>query len=182
MATDTVATQTYTWRDARGHIGKTRFYISYDSGVAADAKTVGINIRTAVAALTNAALIKGTGPDGFELDPVTFGAVAEYLNAETKLRLVYLCGQAGPPVQSTQHRLEIPSPKVADFNTDQETALASAIAPLITVLKTAVGAAFVSNADSSPVQHGLGGVLIRRKLQRKLTIYDKLPDLSAFEL
>lgn len=182
MAVDTIATQTYTYRDVRGHTGRIKLFMAYDSSVAQDAKTLGGAIRSAIAPLTNAVLVKGSGPDGLVLDPVTFGTAAAYANAETKQVLTYFCGTAGPPTESTKHTLAIPAPKIANFNADMETGLASALNALVTVLKTASGAAYVCNADGQPVIHGLGSVLSRRKLQRKLTIYDKLPDLSAFEL
>jgi hypothetical protein len=182
MANDTIGTQVLAYRDARGHVGKVKFYITFDGSVVQDAVAVALAVEGQVSALSNATPIKYTGVLDKQFDPASFGTNAAYANCETKLRLAYLCGAAGPPIATTSHRMEIPAPKLADFNVDEETALATAIAPLVTALKAVSGTAYVSNSDGEPVLHGLGGLLIRRKFQRKETIYSKLPDLSGFQL
>lgn len=172
--------QNFTWRDLRGHTGKTALWMFYDAAVTgseASARTQAVSMATALAALTNCALYRASGVYNHQSAALTYGGTSDYANAETKLR-VRLLG-----VDASIHKFEIPGPIVAAFEADKQTALASAIAPVIALL---VAAPATSASFTTPGglawSASLGGQLIRRKFQRKLTIYQKSSGLDEPEM
>jgi hypothetical protein len=172
--------QTFTWRDLRGHTGKTSLWLYYDpavTGSEASARTQAVAMESALAALTNCALYRASGVYNVQSAALTYGAAADYGNAETKLRIRLLGSDA------SIHKFELPGPKVADFEADLQTAKASAIAATIALLVAAptTSAAFVTPGGLA-WSASLGGTLIRRKFQRKLTIYQKSANLDEPEM
>jgi hypothetical protein len=172
MAIDTVATQSYSFRDARGDVGRLVFHISYDSAVAQDAFNLGDNIQVALANLSNAQFIKATGPFSHISNPQAYGTTSVYQSSEDKLRFTWQ--DAG----LAKHKLDIPAPKSTAFLADEETASGTALAPLITAMGTPVGDAHVTSLGGNFFSSSLGGQRVRKKAQRKETIYRKSANLD----
>jgi hypothetical protein len=174
-----IGRQTYTYRDARGHTGKVSFYISNDNAVAGDgdaANAIGRTVEAEITALTNAVLVGASGPDGRTVAPNQYGASLQYATAEDKLRLRLLAAD------NTIHTMAIPSPKLSAFEADQETLKGSAVTALVaTLVAAAITGSFACTRAGSPFVSSLGGQLVRRKFQRKLTIYDKSANLDEPE-
>jgi hypothetical protein len=170
---------TFGYRDARGHLGKVGVYVAWDDAVAgSEAAGAGLvnAVRNAVTALTNGALASTTGLLGRIPVSGVYGTAATYLPAEDKLRLTMQASDG------TLHSFNIPSPLVSAFEADQESALASAIATLVAALKAApITSAFICTAAGATFSTSLGGILVRRKFQRKLTIYGKSSNLDEPE-
>lgn len=172
--------QNYTWRDLRGHTGKTSLWLYYDpavTGSEASARTQAVAMESALAALTNSALYRASGVYNHQSNALTYGSASDYANAETKLRVRLLGSDA------SIHKFELPAPIIAAFEADKQTALASAIAPVIALLVAApaTSASFITPGGLAWAS-SLGGTLIRRKFQRKLTIYQKSSGLDEPEM
>lgn len=170
---------TVTLRDARGHIGKVGTYVTYDDTVAGSGDASaghGEDFQTQVLALSNAVLVNATGPGGKSPAPNQYGATSVYQNAEDKLRIRVLAAD------NTIHTFNIPAPLLADFEADAETAKGSAIAAFIALITgAAVATSQFTTRAGSPYVASLGGSLVRKKFQRKLTIYDKSANLDEPE-
>lgn len=175
-------------RDNRGHLGKVGWYYEFDLVDAAhinDAYAQNVAIAAAFVACSNAAQVAYGGFVGRVLEPNVYGASAQFPSAEDKARLTFLAldDDIAPTFASFVH-YEVPAPKLAIFYADQET-VNSATAPMTALINALLaidpsGGHTVSNAGSL-VGSFLGGVRKRRKLQRKLTIYDKSPNLDEPE-
>lgn len=180
--------QSMSMRDARGHVGKMRFYYKLDNSLvgAFDNAAGAIDAAvTALAAASNAAIIDVTGINEFGLfSPLFRGTAAQFADVEDKARLVFLYGDSGPTAEFSLVRLEIPAPKLAIFYADQETV--NSAVPLMVAITTALstidatGGRFTNRAGLVYVNF-VGGYRIRRKLQRKLTLYDLSPNLDEPE-
>jgi len=186
------ALQTITFRDCRGHIGKVKYYYLYDTTVAANAgltaayTQVGV-INAAILALTNALAVSITGLRSTPLAPNNYGANSDYANCETKARLAWVAQviATGVGTSDVLARMDIPAPLVAIFLADKQTVNPAngLVATLNTALTTVdahagqactrTGAVFTSGL--------VGGLLQRRKFQRKLTIWDKSANLDEEE-
>jgi hypothetical protein len=181
-------TQTLSFRDARGHVARVRFRILGDETsptTLSDSVTVAAGVKTAILALTSLTNFKASGPLAFDGDPAAYPSLVQYGQAETKARFGYTCnpGGAGQIEGASLHKIEIPGPLIAIFKADGETvdnANTNVIA-LGTALKAVVNDSHVCDASGVAVTHFLGGLLVRRKFQRKETQYSKLPDLSGFQ-
>jgi len=172
--------QSYTFRDCRGHLGKVAFWLYYDVAVAgsiASAESQAASMASTLGSLTNAALYRAAGVYNQQNDPELYGAASDYANAETKLRIRYR-GTDG-----TSHSAELPAPLVSNFLADKQTAKGSAIAPVIALLTATpvTSAAFVTPTGVA-ITESVGGTLIRRKFQRKLTKYQKSANLDEPEM
>jgi hypothetical protein len=180
------ARQSLAFRDLRGHVGKVGFWYTYNSATAANlgaASTQIAAINTAIVALTNAQVVAVNGLAGNRLDPVHYGSNGVYANAETKAKLSFLAFAAGG-VHSSFVRLEIPAPVVAMFLADKETVdpANAAVATLFSALSTSdAQGGFASDKMGNPITYFLGGTLVRRPFQRKITIYDLSADLGEPE-
>lgn len=175
MATDTLAVQAATYRDARGNLARVKFFIAYDHAAPLDARTVGLNVITAINGLTNCFSLNGYGPFS-EVAGEGYGTVATFEDVEDKARITFVDSAGG------LHRLDIPAPIGTGggniFLADAETVSPAKIAALTTALTTAVTAAFVSNRGKQPIASVLGGVRRRSKSRRKLTVYSKSANLD----
>lgn len=152
------------FRDVKGNTSKMRVLI----GAATTGACI-TNLGTLeghVAAATNANV--GTNIDS-EPD-FAYGASAMYASVEDGALLTF----RGPT--GKLHRYKIAAPISANFNTDQETVLASAtaIAAVINDFQTFV---YGDPEDTAPLVY-IGGVRIRRKMHRRLSIFVKDPSLG----
>jgi len=172
MAIDTVASQTYTWRDSRGDTGRLTFHISYDSAAAQDAFDLADGIQVALANLSNAQFISAKGPFNHTSNPQSYGTTSMYPTAEDKLRFTWQDSGLA------KHKLDIPAPKSTAFLADQETASATALSPLITAMTAVHGVAVVTALGGNVFSSSLGGQRVRKKAQRKETIYRKSANLD----
>jgi len=157
-----------TWRDSKGHIGKTAFYVA-SSGTAASQQTAADTVLTAIQAITNAAVQHTTGPATSLAGPVVYGTTADFATAEDKAVFTFSAADG------SLHRYRIPAPKVDIFEVDtitvdaDQTDAAAYITAVLANVVTSAGAALTIF---------LGGVRTRTKFQRKLSITDKVPELD----
>lgn len=131
------AKQTYTFRDAKGQIGRIAFWVNYsDAEATPDAWTLGSNMATALAASSNGALIVASGPYAVAL-PNAYGARADYVDAEDKAVLVM------QDTLGVLHRFAVPSPKASMFMADGQTVspTSATVTNIIAALATPVNAA-----------------------------------------
>jgi hypothetical protein len=182
-----IAKQGLTLRDCRGHTGKVTFYYTYDAAVAANvnnARIACVAIASAIEACSNALVVNIDGLGSVALNPDEFGANTAYANAETKARLAFQVTRNVVPVNYKISRMDIPAPILTDFMNDRETVNAADtnIAALVTALITPDGSSGRACTRDGAVFVGLlGGLLVRRRFQRKLTIYDKSANLDEPE-
>jgi hypothetical protein len=141
-----------------------------------DAASLCVSITSALQALSNAALFSVTGIIGEVLAPNQYGSALTYANAETKAKLTLLAAD------HSVHRLEIPAPVLSMFEADQQTVLGSAISTLVGLLTQApIASSFACVRTGSPFAASVGGLLVRRPFQRKITIYDLSANLDEPE-
>jgi hypothetical protein len=157
-------------------------YVKYDDAVAAsEQQAIGIAraICLDIEALSNAALVGRYGLTSEVQSPLSYGAAADYANAETKARIVLIAADF------TLHGLSIPAPLLSMFEADRETVLGSAIATLLNDIATPGAAAntyaCTRGGVALPAPNSVGGMLVRKPFQRKLTIYDKSSGLDEPE-
>lgn len=182
-----IAKQALTFRDLRGHVGKVNFWYTYLAATAADlgaASTAIAAINTAIVALTNAVAVGITGLASNRLNPHQYGTTSTYANAETKARLTFLSVASGG-VHTSLVRMDIPAPSLsAMFLADKETVDvgATAVAALTSALSASdAQGGFASDRYGNPITSLIGGVLVRRPFQRKITIWDLSADLTEPE-
>lgn len=171
-------------RDARGHIGKCTMWYTYDNVDAAhinDAYNNMINIANGIATLSNGAIARYNGVIGRQTT-LSYGGTGTYVNAEDKARFTWQTVEpTSPPVAVGLLRLEIPAPKSANFLADQETVdpNQAAVDAFLDLLESPdASGGFVSSKTGKLVATFIGGVRIRRRFQRKITIYDKSANLD----
>lgn len=160
--------ESVSYRDSKGHIGKVRYHVAntgtlITQGAAADA------VLVAIGAISNAALQSASGPATTAAGPVVYGTTADFAAVEDKA--VYTFSAA----DGSLHRVQVPAPKIAIFEVDTVTVDAAQTdsAAFIT--------AYLANAVTSAgaaITAFVGGIRQRRKLQRKLNIYIKVPELD----
>jgi hypothetical protein len=192
-----IGRQSLTLRDARGHTGRVRFFYTFANTPASsvlDAYTAVVGILAAIEAISNGAAVQIGGIASTVLNPQQYGTVTPFSTAETKLRLTYLVqslpggGGTLAPVYSTTH-LDIPIPSDTVLLADGETVdpANGLITALSSALSTAdaAGGRFCTSRGLVVVGGGLtpliGGVLVRRRFQRKLTIWDRSANLDEPE-
>lgn len=157
MATRTQALSA-SYRDAKGFIGVTRAYLTYDPAVPADAITVADGWVAAMNALTNAAF---QGASGFAADqgvqPLAYGTNSQYPAEWMRAHMMFLDSKGA------RHLYRIPAPKIALFDTDGVTILndgtQAAVVAYIAAVKTATGAAFISSRSGLALASFVGGLL-----------------------
>ena len=176
--------QSITYRDSKGNTGSVRFFLDPGAASVAAVAQNGANIRVAINALTNAALVGSKGPDTTNANAVAYGASGAYENIEDKATFTFA------DAVGTLHRYQVPAPKSAIFMADGETidntngAVKLFVADMInaTYGGTAPDAsqtkAAVSRSDQALVTF-VGGIRQRRKLHRKMTIYTLNPALTG---
>lgn len=183
------ALQSVAMRDARGHVGKFRYWYQYDQADPtgqSDAINRVLIVNAAIAACSNAAIIAYNGLGSEQFSPLFYGASAQFENAEDKARMVFLAVDDDvAPALYTLWTIEIPAPKAALFYADLETvnSAATLTAQFITAMLTADGAGGHPVTKSGLlIAQFVGGYRRRRKMQRKLTIYDKSANLDEPEV
>ena len=161
--------RTMGFRDAKGNTSRVRVLI----GAATDAalQTAFNTIQGHVQAITNANEYDVN--NGNLSAHRTYGTSAEYNTVEDKAVLTFVSQQG------TLHRYQFPAPKAAIFDADQETVNAAQtdVAAVITDFQTSV---YGLPADTAPLTY-VGGQRIRRRMHRRVTIFDKDPTLTGPE-
>jgi len=150
--------QTYSFRDAKGFIGRTRYFITGDdaSGTFSDdVQTVLDTLGPAVIAMTNAALSSANGPQIVTRQSLSYGANSEYPAEFMKAIFTFTTDSA------SISRFSIPAPKLAIFDTDGVTVLndgtQALVVAYVAAVKTAVNTVFVSTLSGLPFTHFVGG-------------------------
>ena len=166
MALTSAIPQSYTWRDAKGQTARTRFFVLYDGAGFADAESAAGGVRAATAAMTNAALQGGNGPDGETLLP-SYGAQAVYEDVEDKAVMTFLDDKGNV------HRYQIPAPKTAIFTADGQTVDSgnALVIAYVAAMKATTGVAAIGSRSLRQLTVFVGGVRQRRKNIRKMTIF-----------
>ena len=148
------------FRDAKGFVGRTRFWITGDAGTNTpdDFVSAADTLETALQGLTNAALQSTSGISFNNIITLTYGTNAEY-PAEWMKAVFQFSNGSG---QIT--RFKVPAPKIAIFDTDGVTVLNDGTQALVVAFVSAVKDAdasgtFVSNAAGLPYTHFEGGLL-----------------------
>jgi hypothetical protein len=160
--------ETTQWRDSKGNLAAVRWYVDSTLSDSA-AHSAASAVIDALTAITNAAFQSGSGPATSVAGPVVYGTTAQFASVEDKAVFTF----SGADGQF--HRYQIPAPKIAIFEVDQETVdadqtdAAAFITAALANIKTASGAGLSSFR---------GGIRQRRKLHRKLTINTLVPELD----
>lgn len=161
--------QSFTWRDIKGNTARNRFYVS-SGGTTATQKAAAQAVATAETAISNAAFQGANGPFTNTAVPALFpGSPATYNTVEDKAKFVFEDAGGG------RHNFEVPAPVDTIFLADAET-----VDPANTdvVGFTSAVIANCTNQFGDAIAFFSGGIRVRRKLQRKLTIFVKAPDLD----
>lgn len=160
--------ETATYRDSKGHIGRVAFYVA-STGTTVTQAAAAAAILNNLAPITNAAQQSARGPATEVAAPVVYGTTADFATVEDKAVFTF------STADGQLHRIQVPAPKIAIFEVDTITVDAA----------QTDAAAFITNFLGNAVTAGgaamssfVGGVRIRRKLQRKLSIYTKVPELD----
>jgi len=173
-----------TLRDARGHTGKSTLWYTYDNVDAAhvfDAYNACITIANGIATLSNGAIARYNGLIGRQA-VLSYGGTGTYVDAEDKAKLTWqLINPVTPPVVAGIARLEVPACKSTMFLADQETVdpNQAAVDAFLDLLESPdASGGFVSSKTGLLFGTFIGGTRVRRKFQRKITIYDKSANLD----
>lgn len=160
-----------TFVDAKGNKARFTFYVSADT--AARANGYGFTgFLPLVDPLTNAQRLGTPGAYGSISLPGEYGTQATYGSIEDKLILTFVSAAGGIS------RWQIPAPKAAVFLTDQETvnvAQTDVAAFIAYALATGPNGEFICNSEGVALAACPGGMRIRRKNQRRLSIFTKNP-------
>ena len=155
----------YSFRDAKGQVSKMRLLIGAASS---SALVTAIEAATPLLQAVSNAHVYGvtinSQPDH------TYGVQADYQDVEDKANLTFL------DYRQAIHRYQVPAPKTVEFKTDQQTVDSSEtnMAALIAFFAASV---YGTPADTSPLVYS-GGLRIRRKNQRRMSIFTKGADDS----
>jgi hypothetical protein len=156
------------WRDSKGHIARVHYHVA-NTGTLITQGAAATAVLVAMEAITNCALQSASGPSTTAAGPVAYGTTGNFAAVEDKA--VYTFSAA----DGSLHRVQVPAPKIAIFEVDTitvdaaQTDSAAFITAYIANVVTSAGAAITSY---------VGGIRVRRKLQRKLTIFVKVPELD----
>jgi hypothetical protein len=176
-----------TLRDLRGQVGRFKMHYNVNYASTADigsAVTVARATVLAVEAISYGSLVGASGLAAEIYNPSLLGETGSFPNAEDKAVLVALCADF------TLMRIAVPMPIAGIFLADQETVnlAAAGVAALFGELTSDdAGGGSVCNVHGSPVispAEGTGfvaGYRVRRKFQRKTTIWTLTPQLSSPE-
>lgn len=170
------------YRDAKGWIGRMKFWITEDDGAAGfpgDVITQADTLRAAVLGLTNGA---EQNPDGLLFSPrqtLAYGTNAEYPAEWMKAVFTFTTDQG------TISRFKVPAPKIAIFDTDGITVLndgtQAAVVAFVNAVKNPSGGAFTSTLDGQAYTHFVGGILRLGKQPRRFNEFIKSAHLVAGE-
>jgi hypothetical protein len=164
----------FTFRDARGHVGRVGWYYRYNSGSTSegDALATAQALGPLVRACSNAALIGGYGLGAEVFNPQQYGAASNYQNVEDKATITML------DVAFGLNKFSIPAPKSTIFLADQETvnqadASVTALLAALSVADTSGG--YVSDRYGNALTFYVAGVRRRLRFHRKITIWTRIP-------
>lgn len=172
------------YRDAKGWVGRMRFFISDADGSAAIAsfEACADTLTAAVSGLTNAALQSTSGLGGKSENELglAYGANSEYPAEWMKAVMTFTTDDA------TISRFKVPAPKIAIFDTDGITVLNDGTQALVVAFVSAVktadaGGAFVSTKTGLPYTHFVGGILRLGKQPKRFNDFIKSSHLVAGE-
>lgn len=163
--------ETCSYRDAKGRIGKIRFYV-FDGGTPITQAAAAGAVLAAVDTISNGHRQTWRGPDTGIANTPGYGSVAQFQNAEDKAVFTFY-GASG-----AYHRLMVPSPASSIFEPDLET-VDQANANVVTLI-TAVLANATDSAGTA-ISGFVGAVRGRRKMQRRLNLLILTPDLTTNE-
>jgi hypothetical protein len=161
--------EAFTYRDDKGNTARVSVFVT-DSTMALAATDMS-NLSGLITPLTNAVLSTAKGPFTTVPAAVGYGANAEYEACEDKAVMTFVT------TTGALHRYQIPAPKSALFLADGET-----IDPAqadVAAFVTGVVANKVSSRDGALITAFIGGVRARRKMNRRLNIYTKNPQLTT---
>lgn len=173
---------TFSYRDAKGWIGRMRFWISEDDGAAnypGDVIALADDLRSAVLGLTNGA---EQNPDGILFGPrqtLAYGTNAEYPAEWMKAVMTFSTDQG------SISRFKVPCPKIAIFDTDGITVKndgsVAVVVTFVNLMKGLTGGAYVSTLSGEPYTHFEGGILRLGKQPRRFNGRVKSAGLVAGE-
>lgn len=172
----------FNWRDAKGFVYRTRFWISGDASTnePTDYTACADTLATALEALTNCALQSDNGVPFFGIITLTYGTNAEYPAGFMKAVMQFSNGdgQIG--------RFKIPAPKIAIMDTDGVTVLndgtSTPVVNFVNAMKDAdASGTYVSNAGGLPWTHFEGGLVKFGKQPRRFNERVKSSHLVAGE-
>lgn len=156
----------YVFRDAKGNTSRMKMILgAADNAV----NTVNANVLKAhLAAISNAHVDDAN--DAAPINKRIYGTSGEYDTVEDKAVLTFTDDIGN------LHRYQVPAPKAAIFSADQETVnpANAAVASVITDMSTF---AYGNYNSASPLVY-IGGVRLRRRMQRKVNIFIKDPTLA----
>lgn len=174
-----------TLRDSRGRTGRFGFYYAYTTADAPSALAAQASVAAIMAAaelLSNAAPVRLTGLAGALFDPSVYGVTDPYSAIEQKARLTFLAQTAGGAFPGAQQltTVSIPAPNLADvFAADGTTVdqgatdVAAFLAAFLSI--DAHGGRVVTKGGNA-IAAFVSGNFDSRRMQRKLTIWQKTPD------
>ncbi len=180
MPIDTIRRVTLSFRDAKGFIGRTTFYVGADSTSGtyqADLITQANAVQNAIEALTNAALQSNS----FDANPITltYGGTGVY-QAEFMKAVMQFSNDDGQIF-----RFKIPAPKAAIFDSDGVTVLNDGtqadVVAYVAAMKGATNTAVPCSKTGLPFTHFEGGLLRIGKQQRRFNERIKSSHLVAGE-
>jgi hypothetical protein len=157
--------QTVTYRDCKGFTAVVRFFLAPNGADQDTFSTTAANIIVAINALTNAKLQGASGPSDF-YGVKQYGTAAAYASVRMKARLAY------QDASGALHALNIPAAKLADFDTDEQTVLPSAVATLnglmtnVSAFPPASGTPYVCSRDGIQFTNYMGGFFVARQTKK----------------
>lgn len=170
------------YRDAKGWIGKTRFFVTAqdtDATVSADVAALVNGVKNAIGGLTNGAF-QGETPFVLVSPPtLTYGDNLEY-PAEWMKAWMQFSTDLG-----TIHRFKIPAPEIDIFDTDGVTVLndgtQAQVVAYVTAMKAGINGSYVSGPTGLALTHFEGGILKIGKQPKRFNERVKSSHLVAGE-
>lgn len=161
--------QLLTWRDARGFIGHTTFYVGAED--LATAREEALEIQTALIAATNAALNASIGPWTEPPTEATYGAAEPFQNIEDTIILTFTTALG------TFGGIGLPAPLRRLFLDDLITGYRED--SILTALYTACLSNGLCTEAGTPFTDFAGAHYTRSKLRRQHSIYTLNPHLTG---
>lgn len=172
-----------TWRDLRGQTGRSKVWYKYSNATAAgigDSVLAAQALAVLMEDCSAGAVVSTSGLIAAVLNPSNLGVTGDFPNAEDKVLLTAL------HTDNTLSHISIPAPIAGLFYSDLETVNlgASQISALWGALTTDdAGGGFACNKQGAAFSGTafVAGTRIRRRFQRKTTIWTLTPQLSSPE-
>lgn len=173
----------FSWRDAKGWVGRTRFHITGDDSAptfVADMATVITNLQAAVGGLTNAAFQGSNGFYLFTSPSLVYGDNLQY-PAEW-MKAVF---QFSTSINTVISRFKIPAPEIDLFEADGVTikndGTQAQVVAFVNAVKDTSTSAHVSTASGDAYTHFEGGLLRLGRQPRRFNERVKSATLVAGE-